>query len=484
MARRLSDWLLTNPVLVSPGYPYDVALLYGAQWDNAVMDERLVENFEEFRRRYAFPRLVAGRAEDFFRDVERRFGSKLPVRRGDTGLYWEDGAASTAAELAHYRATQLAARALELLALWDGRTEAPDAEGAGRIRRRADERRQIWRDLLLFGEHTWGAAGSVAEPEGRQTVAQWEYKRRFLDGAAAALEQQLAAGLLRIGRATAAGPGRLVFNASSWPRTDVVRLPGGAGRRLVSDGREWPAVDLPDGSALVMARDVPALGYLALAERAGTPNPAQDGGAGLEAQTGSFHVVLDPGTGAIHSLTGGDGRDRVKPGAWSGLNELVYVTGGAKSALWTDAAREHLAAAPELSVATARLDSARRERLAVERPGHAPGRAERHRPRPMAPQDRPGRHIARVRDEQLLAHELRGASGRRVRVPLPDLAARAVPRRGCRRAGAARLGGVRPAVREPALREPGRRAAPRAGRRAVHQGHGRPRAGREAGGRR
>src|SRR3989449_6967279 len=90
--------------------------------------------------------------------------------------------------------------------LWDGKTEAADADGAARIRRRADERRQIWRDLLLFGEHTWGAAESVSEPEGRQTVAQWEYKRRFLDGAAAALEQQLAEGLLRIGRASAAGP--------------------------------------------------------------------------------------------------------------------------------------------------------------------------------------------------------------------------------------------------------------------------------------
>src|SRR5207249_4927587 len=109
MARRLSDWLLTNPVLVSPGYPYDVALLY--------------------------------------------------------------------------RAAQLAARAADLLALWDERTEAHDAEGAGRTRRRADERRQIWRDLLLFGEHTWGAAESVSDPDGRQTVAQWEYKRRFLDGA-------------------------------------------------------------------------------------------------------------------------------------------------------------------------------------------------------------------------------------------------------------------------------------------------------------
>src|SRR3989475_9562744 len=157
MARRLSDWLLTNPVLVSPGYPYDVALLYGAQWDNALMDERLVENLEEFRRRYAFPRIVAGRAEDFFGEVERGFGAKLPVRRGDSGLYWEDGAASTAVELARYRAAQLAARAADLLALWDERIEAHDAEGAGRTRRRADERRQIWRDLLLFGrseEHT------------------------------------------------------------------------------------------------------------------------------------------------------------------------------------------------------------------------------------------------------------------------------------------------------------------------------------------
>src|SRR5204863_290874 len=81
MAQRLSDWLLTNPVFVAPGYPYDVALLYGAQWDNALTDERLVDNFEEFRRRYAYPRIVAGRAEDFFRDVERRFGSGAPPRR-------------------------------------------------------------------------------------------------------------------------------------------------------------------------------------------------------------------------------------------------------------------------------------------------------------------------------------------------------------------------------------------------------------------
>src|SRR5205823_10851453 len=127
MGRRLSDWLLTHPVFLSPGYPYDIALLSGATGDNGLLDERVVANVEEFARRFAYPRLVAARPEDFFREVERRWGTKLPVRRGDTGCYREDGAASTAAELGRYRAAQLVARAAELLALWDEQTEPPGA---------------------------------------------------------------------------------------------------------------------------------------------------------------------------------------------------------------------------------------------------------------------------------------------------------------------------------------------------------------------
>src|SRR5438094_1279539 len=126
------------------------------------------------------------RSEDFFREVERRWGAKLPVRRGDTGCYREDGAASTAAELGRYRAAQLAARAAELLALWDEKTEPPGGGATERIEQRAAARRRMWRDLLLFGEHTWGSPGGGSDPDGADTVAQWQYKRRFLDGAAAA----------------------------------------------------------------------------------------------------------------------------------------------------------------------------------------------------------------------------------------------------------------------------------------------------------
>ncbi len=368
MARRISAWLLADPVLVSPAYPYDVALLWGATADNGAMDERVVDNVLEFNRLYAYPRLLAARPEDFFRDVERRYGPTLPVRRGETGVYREDGAASTAAELAGFRAAQLAARAAELLALWDAKTEPGGNRGGGgaveRIAGRARERGRMWRDLLQFGEHTWGSRASVSDPDGEQTIAQWEAKRRLVERAAAAARAHVDAGLLRIGLSTAGGgPGRLVFNASSWPRSDVVRIPDGAGRGF-SDGRDWPAVDLPDGSALVLARDVPALGYVALAESGRGGNPPRDEGAALEAQAGSFHVVLDAATGAISSLTTGDGQERVRGGGvWSGLNQLVYVQGGAHSALWTDESRDGLRAPPELTLNHARLTSARRERL-------------------------------------------------------------------------------------------------------------------------
>ncbi len=364
MARRLADWLLTDPMLASADYPYDVALLHGATGDNGLMDERLVAHVEDFNRRYAFPRIIPGRIEDFCREVEQRWGAKLPVRRGDTGVYREDGAASTAAALAGYRAAQLSARAAELLALWDDRVESRDAEGVARRRRRLLERQACWRDLLLFGEHTWGAADSVVDPDGRQAVAQWEEKQRLLDGAAAAARAQVSDALLRLGRGAEAGPGRLVFNASSWARSDVVHVPGGAGRRWAAPGgRQWPAVDLADGSALLVATDVPALGYLALVESERAANPPRDDGTALEAQAGRFHVVLDPATGAIRSLTGGDGTDRVRPTTWSGLNQLVYVTGGLHSALWTDALRDSLRVPPALTVSQAELVSARRERL-------------------------------------------------------------------------------------------------------------------------
>ena len=364
MGHRLSDWLLNQPAFLAQNWPYDTALLYGADWqDNALMKEAIVANVQEFARRFTFPRIVTGRAEDFFRDVERRYGTKIPVRRGDTGLYWEDGAASTAAELAAFRSAQLVARAAEIVALWETRIEPRDDDAPQRRRARADARAAMWRDLLLFGEHTWGADESVSAPTSRQTVAQWEYKKRFIDAGVAAARDQLSDGLLRLGRACRTGRRRLVFNAGTWERTDVARVPGGAGKSLSNDGRELPSVDLENGDALVLFREVPPLGYLALTEADRDARPATADGEALDAKAGGFTVQIDQASGAIRSLTGPDGKERVKPSDWSGLNQLVYARGGEHSALWTSGDRDDLKNPPQLELTQAKFVRARRERL-------------------------------------------------------------------------------------------------------------------------
>jgi hypothetical protein len=364
MGRLLSDWLLNQPAFLAQNWPYDTALLYGADWqDNAPLKEALVANVQEFGRRFMWPRIISGRAEDFFRDVERRYGPRIPVRRGDTGLYWEDGAASTAAELAAFRSAQLAARAAEIVALWDDRIEPRDDDAPQRRRDRADARATMWRDLLLFGEHTWGAAESVDAPTSRQTVAQWDYKKRFIGAGAAAARDYLQDGLQRLGRASRLGRGRVVFNAGTWERTDVARVPGGAGKALTYDGRELAAVDLEDGDALVLFRDVPPVGYLALTETDRDNRPPTADGDALEATAGGFTVKLDGTSGAIRSLTGPDGKERVKASEWSGLNQFVYVRGGERSALWTSGDRNDLKKTPQLELTQARFVRCRRERL-------------------------------------------------------------------------------------------------------------------------
>ena len=83
----------------------------------------------------------------------------------------------------------------------------------------------------------------------------------------------------------------------------------------------------------------------------------------LDLKAGGFTVQLDPATGAIRSLAGPDRKERVKPGAWSGLNQLVYVLGGTHSAMWTSGNRDELKNPPQLDVSQSTFVRCHRERL-------------------------------------------------------------------------------------------------------------------------
>ena len=97
--------------------------------------------------------------------------------RGDQGAYWEDGAASSAAETAINRAAARKLRVAEWLLTGlhaSGRlAEVPVAQ----IRR-------AWETVLLYDEHTWGAAWSISEPHDPRTIGQFAAKAGYAHEAA------------------------------------------------------------------------------------------------------------------------------------------------------------------------------------------------------------------------------------------------------------------------------------------------------------
>ena len=141
-----------------PDYPYDAILAFGAYGDNASLSESLPRSVDEWNRRYVYPKLVFCRGPEFFQHIERQAGDRIPVISGCGGVYWEDGAASTAHEVSMVRQAKemlLQAEALFAYCWWTGRADWP-----------ARRFREAWRQIVLFDEHTWGAAGSITDPYG------------------------------------------------------------------------------------------------------------------------------------------------------------------------------------------------------------------------------------------------------------------------------------------------------------------------------
>ncbi len=195
------------------GYAYDAVLVNGAFGDNQGVAPWLAEVVEKWNAQWEYPKLILGRPSDFFGYIEQNFAAKIPVLRGDFGAWWEDGAASSAHETALCRRAEERAVAAEMLhslgAVLGGETypKKPFAD--------------LWRNILLYNEHTWGAAGSISAPKSEQTVKQWEVKSSFARQADEAARELLTSGLAKLAAMTPKAD-LLVFNPLSWPRTDLV----------------------------------------------------------------------------------------------------------------------------------------------------------------------------------------------------------------------------------------------------------------------
>lgn len=325
-----------------------VQIRYTIGGDNGPPDPDLPAFVRDWNERFASPRLVIATTDAMFDEFERRHGAELPEYRGDLTPYWEDGAASTARETALNR--RAASLLVEAAALWSMRRprEYPAAEF-----------RAAWRQVLLFSEHTWGAAESVSDPESENSRAQWAWKRERAEEALRRARALQEAALVTGG----APPAVDLLNPTGWPRDDLVLLPAALGAHPagVTDARNRPlrVQRLAGGELLVEAGELPPFGGVRITlssaspapsatrmppvesadpRRPERPDPSADcAAASLDAsggtiENGTLRVRIDGATGTIRSVVlkgtaGVDGVECVDSSRYPGLNAYLYVVG-------------------------------------------------------------------------------------------------------------------------------------------------------------
>jgi hypothetical protein len=216
--------------------PYEHDILHlrvqGTYADNGPTSILPAQIVREWNDTWAYPRLRSSLDREFFADVESRIGDRLETYGGDWTDWWALGIGSAAFALAKNRRAQTDIRTAQTLhALADIVTDEP-------LPSINADARAAYEDMALFDEHTWGAANPWGLNASRESSGayQWTRKEAYAYVAGERTQMLLNSGLHRIARlaATSSGNGAgngaehreslLVFNASSWSRTDLARI--------------------------------------------------------------------------------------------------------------------------------------------------------------------------------------------------------------------------------------------------------------------
>lgn len=294
--------------LDSTGYPYDmVQLRYTIKSDNGPVDSSLCNYVREWNSNYVSPKLMISDVGQMMQEFERRYGKALPVLSGDFTPYWEDGAYSTAAEEGNNRL--LSDRVLQLQKLSEVMPgKHPDPEWFYEARK----------NVVMFHEHTWGAWNSISTPDDPFTIAQWNYKRSFIDSAWKYIHKIESVLIPENNNHSVL----TVYNTSSWIRSGYVetKIPGSAiGNALVDESGEFIQIQvLKNGKLCFIAKNIPVCGSKKYRL---TTLPEKETIPGMD-----LDVKTDNATGAFKSLRY-RGREWVSNKNFRGLNQLFYVKG-------------------------------------------------------------------------------------------------------------------------------------------------------------
>ncbi|MCC8172181.1 MAG: glycosyl hydrolase family 38 [Parabacteroides sp.] len=301
-------------------FPYPVCYLrYTVHGDNGPPDESMPDVIRRWNERYESPHFRISTAKEFFTDFEARYGARLPTYGGDMTPTWEDGAASTARETAMNRETS--ARLAQTEVLWSMLNKGK-AFPAGRFA-------EAWKNVVLFSEHTWGAAASGTEPYSRFTKDLWEGKKAYADSAN--IQSRTLYNEAQAPLHASEGKYIHVLNTNLWPRTDIVCLSPDidlTGKSLEDVSGKSVAIQRKHkGGWCFLAEDIPGLSsavYRIVREKKGAgKKPSSMIKNGNRLDNGLVRVAIDTLRGTIRSLkVAGDAYEYA---AGEGLNDYLYT---------------------------------------------------------------------------------------------------------------------------------------------------------------
>ena len=277
-------------------FPYDISYIrWSGHGDNAVPEIEISDFVKDWNSKYDWPRFIISSTSTAFSAFEKKYGSQLPLVKGDWTGYWEDGAGSSAFETGENRTSS--SRLTQAETLWA--MINPDQFPVVKFK-------EAWQHVLLYSEHTWGADESVSNPLSKKTIEQWDIKKSYVTRA-----HDLSQELLKdaAGESGTMGSENLVqvFNTNSWKRSSLVLVSSqlSSNGDVVKDeeGVIIPSQRLSTGELAFVAKEIPpyaAKKFLFLPGKSMSAIYVQASLNSLD--NGILTIVMDTATGAIKSI--------------------------------------------------------------------------------------------------------------------------------------------------------------------------------------
>ncbi len=316
-----------------PDYTPDVVMIYGTQVENTDLVPGTASFVQAWDREYAYPKLQYATMPDFFKYLDSHYGQALPTYKGDGGPYWEDGIGADAYYVSEDRTNQDRALSAEVLSSIT-HTLDPDHHPP------KQQVEDIWRNIILFAEHTWASWNSITQPDHVETVKQLEVKDARATTARLEIDDLVNRSMSQLADQIHIPAHTLVvFNSLNWRRDALVEtdLFDHAVIKDLTSGEDVPFEVLWAKEGFLhlrfLARDLPAAGYkcygISFPESSPIGPPASMALHNPTVENSFYRVTVDPASGSVASIFDKElNRELVDAHSPYKFNQYLYVTGG------------------------------------------------------------------------------------------------------------------------------------------------------------